>query len=101
QGLGHVLQSAFLGLMDGAPRFAVAIEPAAIEALKGNAAFEITDLRSIAVRGMVDAVHLPALAEGKSLMAWHARHRFCSNCGGQTRPVDAGWRRDCPACKMQ
>jgi NAD+ diphosphatase len=99
--LGSIVQTAFLGLMDGAPRFAIAIESATMEALKGNAAFEITDLRSIAVRGMVDAVHLPPLAEGKSLMAWHARRRFCSNCGGQTRSVDAGWRRDCPACKMQ
>ena len=38
----------------------------------------LTDLRSIAVRGLVDADHLPPLAEGKALLNWHARHRFCS-----------------------
>ena len=99
--LGNVVESAFLGLMDGAPRFAIAIKPSAIEALKANAEFEVTDLRTIAVRGMVEAVHLPPLAEGKSLLVWHARRKFCSNCGAQTRSVDAGWRRDCPTCKAQ
>ena len=31
---------------------------------------------------MVDEEHLPPLAEGKSLLIWHSRRRFCSNCGG-------------------
>jgi len=100
-GLGNVLQTAFLGLMEGAPRFALAIEPAAIEGLKTNTGFEVTDLRSIAVRGMVPEEHLPPLAEGKSLLVWHSRRTFCSNCGTPLRSVDAGWRRDCPNCKMQ
>jgi NAD+ diphosphatase len=99
--LGDVIHTAFLGLMDGAPRFVLAIEPAAIEALKGRDDFEVTDLRTIAVRGLVDEEHLPPLAEGKSVLVWHTRRRFCSNCGAQTRIVDAGWRRDCPSCKMQ
>ena len=92
---------AFLGLVDGAPRFAVAIEPDAAAALKTASTFEVVDLRSIAVRGLVAAEHLPPLAEGKALLNWHARHRFCPNCGSATRAVEAGWRRDCPACKAQ
>jgi NAD+ diphosphatase len=96
-----VTHTAFLGLMNGAPRFALAIEPAAMEALKGHDAFEISDLRTIAVRGMIAEEHLPPLAEGKSLLVWHSRRRYCSNCGAQTQSVDAGWRRDCPSCKMQ
>ena len=99
--LGHMTGMAFLGLMDGAPRFAIALDPAAVEALKAQSGFEITDLRTIAVRGLVEAEHLPPMAEGKSLMNWHARHAFCSNCGEPTRVVEAGWRRDCPACKVQ
>jgi NAD+ diphosphatase len=101
QALGPVAHTVFLGLMDGAPRFALAIEPAAMEALKTSDGFEISDLRTIAVRGMVEEEHLPPLAEGKSLLLWNLRRRFCSNCGGETRVVEAGWRRDCPACKMQ
>ena len=30
-----------------------------------------------------------------------ARHRFCANCGEPTAVTQAGWRRDCPACKAQ
>ena len=101
QALGAVTQTIFLGLMNGAPRFALAIEPTAMEALKTWNEFEVSDLRTIAVRGMVDAEHLPPLAEGKSLLIWHSRRRFCSNCGAETRVVEAGWRRDCPSCKMQ
>jgi NAD+ diphosphatase len=39
------------------------------------------------------------LAAAKALMDWHARHRFCSNCGAPTEVAVAGWRRDCPICK--
>jgi NAD+ diphosphatase len=101
RGFAGAAETAFLGLVDGAPRFAVAIEPAAATALKADDAFEVTDLRSIAVRGLIEADHLPPLAEGKALLNWHARHRFCPNCGSATQAVEAGWRRDCPACKTQ
>jgi NAD+ diphosphatase len=90
---------AFLGLLDGAARFAAAIEPAAIEALQRRSDIAVIDLRSIAARGLVAPEHLPALAEAKALLQWHARHRFCPNCGAPTRSVEAGWRRDCPACR--
>src|SRR5262244_358988 len=63
--------------------------------------FVVTDLRSIAVRGLVEAEHLPPLAEGKALLNWHGRHRFCPNCGAATNLVEAGWRRDCPSCRAQ
>src|SRR5256885_596416 len=99
--LAGVAEPALLGLVDGAPRFAVAIEPNAATALKADSAFEVTDLRTIAVRGLIEADHLPPLAQGKALLNWHARHRFCPNCGSATQAVEAGWRRDCPACKTQ
>lgn len=101
QALGRALETVFLGLLEGAPRFAVAIEPAAAEALKAHADFELSDLRSVAVRALVAEEHLPPLAEGKSLLNWHGRHRFCPNCGAPSVTVEAGWRRDCPACKVQ
>jgi NAD+ diphosphatase len=101
RGFAGAAETAFLGLIDGAPLFAVAIEPTTATALKDDSAFEVTDLRSIAVRGLIEADHLPPLAEGKALLNWHARHRFCPNCGAATQAVEAGWRRDCPACKSQ
>jgi NAD+ diphosphatase len=99
--LGRTAEIAFLGLLAGAPRFAVALDPAGAEALKTRDEFVVTDLRSIAVRGLVAADHLPPLAEGKALINWHLRHRFCPNCGAATNVVDGGWRRDCPACRSQ
>src|SRR5262245_50824822 len=99
--LGQTAETVFLGLLDGAARFAIALERTTVEALKAREDFVVTDLRSIAIQGLVEADHLPPIAEGKALLHWHARHRFCSNCGASTRLVDSGWRRDCPACKGQ
>ena len=35
----------------------------------------------------------------RSLVDWHARHRFCARCGATTKPVKGGWQRDCPSCQ--
>jgi NAD+ diphosphatase len=99
--LGPTAETIFLGLLDGAARFAIALERSTAEALKAREDFVVTDLRSIAIQGLVDADHLPPIAEGKALLHWHARHRFCSNCGAASNLVEAGWRRDCPACQGQ
>lgn len=99
--LGPVHESVFLGLIDDAPRFGFRLDPQAIEPLKTRNDLKITDLRSIAVQGLVDAEHLPPLAEAKALLGWHARHSHCPNCGAKTEIVQAGWRRDCPACRCE
>lgn len=31
----------------------------------------------------------------RSLLDWHARHRFCACCGGPTVPAKGGWQRNC------
>ena len=93
-------EAVFLGLRDGAPRYAIALDAAAGDALKGTGLLVI-DLRSIAVQGLVGPEHLAEIAQAKALLLWHARHRFCANCGAPTNVSDAGWRRDCPTCKAQ
>ncbi len=97
--LGAATETVFLGLEDGAARFGVGLPAAAAEALKTREGFHVTDLRSVAVQGLCGADHLPAIAEAKAVLHWHARHRFCSNCGAETHVVQAGWRRDCPQCR--
>jgi NAD+ diphosphatase len=99
--LGAATETVFLGLVDGLPHFGVGLTPAAAEALKTRDDLFVTDLRSIAVQGLVAAEHLPPIAEAKAVLHWHARHRYCSNCGTLSNVVDAGWRRDCPTCKTQ
>jgi NAD+ diphosphatase len=97
--LGEPSERAFLGLLEGAARFAIALAPPAIAVLQARDDIALIDLRSIAMRGLLDHDHLCVLAEGRALMNWHARHRFCANCGAATKMVDGGWRRDCPACR--
>lgn len=99
--LGAVTETVFLGLDDGLPRFGVGISAAAAETLKTDPRFVVTDLRSVAVQGLAGPEHLPPIAEAKAVLHWHARHRFCSNCGASTKVVHAGWRRDCPQCSGQ
>jgi NAD+ diphosphatase len=94
-------ETVFLGHIDGAARFGIGITPATAEKLKAHGEFMVTDLRSIAVRGLIDAEHLPPIAEAKALLHWHARHCFCSNCGAATALTNGGWRRDCPGCKAE
>ena len=88
----------FLGRHDGDPVIAVAIDPALAETLKDDPAFLVTDLRSIATKGLLPPGEVGALAQAKSLLLWHARHRFCAVCGTKTRVAQAGLRRDCPNC---
>jgi NAD+ diphosphatase len=99
--LGPAGETIFLGLLDDAPRFGYGLAPATAEALKERDDFLVTDLRSIAVQGLVAPDHLPPIAEAKAVLHWHLRHRFCPNCGHATRPVQAGWKRDCPNCKVE
>jgi NAD+ diphosphatase len=99
--LAPARESVLLGFLDGVPRFGLGIGKEAAEALKARDDFLVTDLRSIAVQGLVAPEHLPPLAEAKALLAWHSRHRFCPNCGAPTDLVEAGWKRECRACKTE
>jgi NAD+ diphosphatase len=99
--LGVVRETVFLGLAAGAGRFGCGLDLPVVEALKARSDLVVSDLRSIAVQGLVAAEHLPPLAEAKALLTWHARHRFCAVCGAATVPVEGGWRRHCPSCQSE
>jgi len=97
--LAQVRERVFLGLAHGAARFGYGIDQTSAQELKSRGDVFVSDLRSIAVQGLVASDHLPPLAEAKALLAWHARHRFCSVCGATSEPIEGGWQRKCPACK--
>ena len=98
---GLARETVFLGMLGDAPRFGAGLDADAVEPLKARDDLKLIDLRSIAVQGAVAAEHLPPLAEAKAVLGWHARHRFCPNCGAATKVVQGGWRRDCPSCKAE
>src|SRR5256712_9397108 len=84
----------FLGLGDGRAHFA-------IDAGGADVAPDI-DTELIDVRALAPAIapgEAAILAEARSLLDWHARHRFCARCGSPTNVTSAGWVRRCPACR--
>jgi NAD+ diphosphatase len=40
-------------------------------------------------------------AGARSLLDWHARHRFCAVCGKPTHVFRAGWGRRCDSCQAE
>lgn len=43
----------------------------------------------------LDAAELATYGGARSLVGWHARHRFCSCCGSPTLLAKGGWQRNC------
>src|ERR1700709_1408185 len=71
----------FLGLRDGAPVFGMGIAAPAVEKLLGRDDVAVTELRGMAMQGVVPPDQLSAIAMAKSMVSWHQRHGFCANCG--------------------
>ena len=44
---------------------------------------------------------LAVFGAARSVLDWHARHKFCARCGQQTAAAKGGWQRDCAACGAQ
>lgn len=81
----------FLGLdTEGTPWFAGRVEPT--EGMR--------DLRSLAMEEALPAEQLGMLAQARSLLQWHERRTYCSNCAAKLEMADAGYRRHCPGCGM-
>jgi NAD+ diphosphatase len=51
-----------------------------------------------ALAGQLPAEQLALYGTARSLIDWHARHRFCAACGSATAPAKGGWQRSCGAC---
>ena len=91
----------FLGLRDGAAVFGMGISQAAAEKLINREDVAVTELRGMAMQGIVPPAELSAIAMAKSLVSWHQRHGYCANCGTRTAMKEGGWKRDCPSCKAE
>ncbi len=68
-------------------------------ALKGLGTFE--DLRGLATTGQITPTELAILAQGKSMIDWNLRYRFCSTCGSPSNIAEAGYKRVCSSCKAE
>lgn len=84
----------FLGLLEGKARFAAVPDRGATGPAYANPAIWQ------AMQAL--APHELALYGGaRSLVDWHARHRFCAHCGAPTTIAKGGWQRDCSSCEAQ
>jgi NAD+ diphosphatase len=52
--------------------------------------------RTWGVIAQLPADDLALFGAARSVLDWHARHRFCARCGRPTAPAKGGWQRDCP-----
>lgn len=97
--LGPAAEEIFMGLAeDGTPRFGRLLDKALAEPLKERPELFVTDLRSVALKRIVPEDEVGPLGEAKAVLDWHARHRFCAQCGGATVAGASGWRRECTSC---
>lgn len=69
-------------------------------ACRTDATENLRDLRSLAMEQALPPEQLGLLAQARSLIQWHERRSFCSNCGGRNEMMDAGYRRHCTSCGM-
>jgi NAD+ diphosphatase len=102
----------FLGLDEGAPRFARDISgwdpesmPDTIGAFHdpSEQAHPSLDGRGVfaELRGNMAALtrrDAELVATAKAILGWHESHGFCARCGAKSVIGQAGWQRDCPSC---
>jgi NAD+ diphosphatase len=108
-------EAVFLGIEDGAPRFALAI-PDWPGVGEGDGPVPFVDARRMPHPDLPERygfgdlrslmAELPgdeagAAAAAKGILGWHDSHRFCAACGTASEATDGGWRRTCPACGAQ
>ena len=105
----------FLGMEDGAPRFAFVIadweEPAApdgprpfVDETRPKHPAMPEHLRFGELRALMAELSgndAGDAAAAKGILAWHEAHGFCARCGAASEVADAGWKRICPACGGQ
>lgn len=85
--------SVFLGLDDGIAHFAVDATDISESQPPYPQLGKFIDLRTIAPQ--LPGAEPAILAQARSLIDWHARHRFCARCGEATTVIDAGHARQC------
>ncbi|MEP1443960.1 MAG: NAD(+) diphosphatase [Hyphomicrobiales bacterium] len=90
-----IRQAHLLGITkNGEPEFALGIAPR--EEFPDG--MEAIDLRSAARGGVLRGQEIGAIAQARSLVAWHRNSQFCPKCGTKTKTIQAGYARRCEPC---
>lgn len=90
----------WLGLYRGTACFGLDVTPVPdAQRTAGLQGSTPTELRSLLARLPADQVELSLCA--RAVLLWHERHRFCSVCGGASRPRRGGHLRVCERASCQ
>ncbi len=81
----------FLGLDEGKACFA-AVPP------RGDSRPRMANPQLWSLMATLSPDDLALYGGARSLTDWHARHRYCAQCGGDTKLAKGGWQRDCTNC---
>lgn len=81
----------FLGLLDGKACFAAVPDEGATGPAYANPSIWNA-------MQQLEPGNLALYGGARSLVDWHARHRFCARCGAPTAIAKGGWQRHCDAC---
>jgi len=87
-------ETVFLGLLDGEALFAAVPQ-------EGDPDPAYTRRETWAALGHLPPEELALYGGARSLLDWHARHRFCPQCASPTVLAKGGWQRDCTGCGAQ
>ena len=90
----HDAELVFLGLDDGKPCFAAVPE-------LGDSAPRMANPAVWTAMAALSPADLALYGSARSIVDWHARHRFCAHCGGATALAKGGWQRSCGTCNAQ
>jgi NAD+ diphosphatase len=90
-----------LGVRDGVTHFAVDLTPLhdPVTELGLGSSASFVELRAAAAT--LPASDSAIAAQGRQMLDWHARHRFCAVCGRSTSVKEAGYMRECDECDAQ
>jgi NAD+ diphosphatase len=83
----------FLGLEHDGARFALAVPEAVRDGDLGPRTSSFMGVREVAP--LLEVPDASVVALGRSLIAWHATHGHCPNCGARTSMAEAGHARRC------
>jgi NAD+ diphosphatase len=89
-----------LGFSENGPRLA-AQSAIGEEECEADESLEAINLRALAIQGLVGREDLGAIAQARSLLHWHANHRFCAGCGAVSEMQGGGIKRRCPSCERE